>query len=113
MTQRRIICAMTKLRMPRERVEKMLVERIRAGNDISANVEVAETTGGYRDWLHLFATWRNGTSAELKAAYEGNDISREFESQKRRIVRRRDSRSIIGRQWLRREFGGWKAWSSG
>jgi uncharacterized protein (TIGR02391 family) len=71
---------MPKLRMPREQVEKMLVERIRAGKDIAAKVEVAETTGGHRDWLHLFATWRNDTSAELKAAYEGNDISREFET---------------------------------
>jgi uncharacterized protein (TIGR02391 family) len=70
---------MAKLRMPRERVEKVLIERIRAGEDLAAKVEVAERTGGYRDWLYLFATWRSNTITELKAAYEGNEIALEFE----------------------------------
>ena len=74
-----IICAMAKLRVPREQVEKMLAERIRAGKDLAAKTEVTEKTGGYRDWLHLFATWRDHTIAELKAAYEGKDIALEFE----------------------------------
>jgi uncharacterized protein (TIGR02391 family) len=69
---------MAKLRMPRERVEKMLVERIRVGNDLAAKVRIAEETGGYRDWLHLREVWRNDTIAELKAAYEGKDIAFEF-----------------------------------
>jgi uncharacterized protein (TIGR02391 family) len=70
---------MAKLRMPRERVEEMLVDRIRAGKGVEAKVEVAERTGGYRDWLHLFAEWRNDTISELKACYEGNEIAGEFE----------------------------------
>jgi uncharacterized protein (TIGR02391 family) len=70
---------MAKLRMPRERVETMLADRIRAGKDVAAKVEVAETAGGYRDWLHLFADWRNDTITELKAAYKGNEIAQEFE----------------------------------
>jgi uncharacterized protein (TIGR02391 family) len=70
---------MAKLRVPRERVEKVLVERIRAGEDVAAKVELAEGSGGYLDWLHLFATWRNDTITELKAAYEGKDIALEFE----------------------------------
>jgi len=75
---RRIMCAMAKLQMPREQVEKILVERIRAGEDIAAKAALAERTGGYRDWLHLFATWRDDTIAALKAAYEGKDIAQEF-----------------------------------
>jgi PAS domain-containing protein len=62
----------------REQVERVLVERIRAGEDLAAKAEVANRTGGYRDWLHLFATWRDDTIAELKAAYEGKDIAQEF-----------------------------------
>jgi uncharacterized protein (TIGR02391 family) len=71
---------MAKLRMPRERVEKMLVERIRVGKDLAAKVRVAEETGGYRDWIHLLEVWRNDTIAELKAAYEGKEIAFEFQA---------------------------------
>ncbi len=71
---------MAKLRVPRERVEKMLVERIRVGEDLDAKVKVAEKTGGYGDWLHLLEVWRNDTISELKAAYEGKDIAFEFEA---------------------------------
>jgi hypothetical protein len=70
---------MAKLRVSREQAEKVLVERIRAGEVIAAKTEVAKKTGGYRDWLLLFATWRDGTIAELKAAYEGKDIAQEFD----------------------------------
>jgi uncharacterized protein (TIGR02391 family) len=70
---------MAKLRVPREQVEKVLVERIRAGEDVAAKVELAEATGGYRDWLHLFAAWRTGSIAELKAIYEGKETAMEFE----------------------------------
>jgi uncharacterized protein (TIGR02391 family) len=71
---------MAKLRVPRGQVEKMLGERIREGEDLAAKIEVATRTGAYRDWLHLFATWRDDTIAELKAAYEGKDIAQEFGS---------------------------------
>jgi uncharacterized protein (TIGR02391 family) len=70
---------MAKLRMPSGRVETMLANRIRTGKDVGAKAEVAERTGGYRDWLHLFADWRNNTITELNAAYKGNEIAREFE----------------------------------
>ena len=66
--------------MPRERVEKMLLERIRVGQELEANVKVAEKTRGYGDWLHLLEVWRNATITELKAAYEGKDIAFEFEA---------------------------------
>jgi len=71
---------MAKLRMPRERVEKMLVERIRAGKDLEAKIKIAEKTAGHSDWLHLLEVWRNDTITELKAAYDGKDISFEFEA---------------------------------
>jgi uncharacterized protein (TIGR02391 family) len=72
--------AMATLLLPRERVEKMLGERIRAGKDLDAKVGVAEKTGGYRDWLHVLEVWRKDTLAELKTAYKGNDIAFEFEA---------------------------------
>jgi uncharacterized protein (TIGR02391 family) len=71
---------MAKLRMPRDRVEKMLVERIRAGKDLEAKIKVAEKTGGYSDWLHVLEVWRDDTITELAAAYEGKDIAFEFEA---------------------------------
>src|ERR1700680_492722 len=71
---------MAKLRMARERVEKMLAERVRVGEDLDAKVKVAEKTGGYNDWLHLLEVWRKDTITELKAAYEGKDIVFEFEA---------------------------------
>jgi uncharacterized protein (TIGR02391 family) len=69
---------MAKLLVRREQVEKALVERIRAGGDLDKKAEVAKRSGGYRDWLHLFETWRNDTIAALKASYEGKDIADEF-----------------------------------
>jgi hypothetical protein len=74
-----IIRAMAKLRAPRAQVETMLGDRIRTGKEIAAKIQVAETTAGYRDWLHLFAGWRNDTIAELNAAYEESDVALEFE----------------------------------
>ena len=71
---------MAKLRKPRERVEKMLAERVRIGEDLDAKVKVAEKTGGYSHWLHLLEDWRKDTITELKAAYEGKDIAFEFEA---------------------------------
>jgi len=70
---------MAKLRMPLERARKMLADRIGAGEDIAAKVEIAERTGGYRDWLDLFATWRNSAIGDLKAIYEEKDTATEFE----------------------------------
>jgi uncharacterized protein (TIGR02391 family) len=70
---------MAKLKMPREQVQKMLVERIQAGKDIAAKAEVAERSAGYRDWLHLFANWHIETITQLKGAYEGREIALEFE----------------------------------
>jgi hypothetical protein len=77
---RRIIGAVARLRMSRERVEKMLAERVRVGEDLDAKIKVAEKAGGYSDWLHLFEVWRNDTITELKAAYEGKDIAFEFQA---------------------------------
>jgi uncharacterized protein (TIGR02391 family) len=71
---------MAKLQMPREQVKEMLVERIRAGEDVNAKAEVAEKNWRHRDWLDLFAKWRNDTIKVLKNAYEGRDIALEFEA---------------------------------
>jgi uncharacterized protein (TIGR02391 family) len=71
---------MAKLRIPRERVEKMLVEHIRAGEDVEAKIKVAEKTRAYRDWLDALEVWRKDTITELKTAYEGKDIALEFEA---------------------------------
>jgi uncharacterized protein (TIGR02391 family) len=69
---------MARLRMPREVVEQALAARIRAAADLTAKAEIAESTGGYRDWLSLYAKWREETITELDTLYEGADIGREF-----------------------------------
>jgi len=74
------LAAVAKLRMARERVEKMLAERVQVGEELDAKVKIAEKTGGYADWLHLLEVWRNDTITELKTAYEGKDIAFEFEA---------------------------------
>ena len=75
---------MAKLLKPREEVKKAIAARIRAGKDLTAKAEVAESTGGYRDWLFIFAKWREETAAELDTLYEERDIGREFTAMSRR-----------------------------
>jgi pyrimidine deaminase RibD-like protein len=70
----------TTLLMPRAHVETVLADRIRAGEDLVAKAEIAESAGGQRDWLDLFARWRDDTRAELKGLYEGDDVPFEFEA---------------------------------
>jgi hypothetical protein len=53
---------MAKLLKPREEVKEAIVARIRAGKDLTAKAEIAESTGGYEDWLFIFAKWRDGDS---------------------------------------------------
>ena len=69
---------MAKLLRPREEVKKAIAARIRAGKDLTAKAEIAESTGGYEDWLFIFAKWRDETAAELMTLYEARDIGREF-----------------------------------
>jgi len=71
---------MAKLLKPREKVKKAIAARIRAGNDLTAKAKIAESTGGYEDWLFIFAKWREDTAAELTTLYEERDIGREFTS---------------------------------
>jgi hypothetical protein len=61
---------MAMLLKPREEVKKAIAARIRAGNDLTAKAEIAERTAGYRDWLSLFATWREDTIAVLDTLYK-------------------------------------------
>jgi uncharacterized protein (TIGR02391 family) len=69
---------MAKLLKPREEVKKAIAARIRAGKKITAKAEIAERTGGYKDWLFIFAKWREETFNELTALYEERDIGQEF-----------------------------------
>jgi uncharacterized protein (TIGR02391 family) len=69
---------MTKLLRPRGEVKKVIAARIRVGNDLTGKAEIAERTGGYEDWLFIFAKWREETAAELTTLYEERDIGREF-----------------------------------
>jgi uncharacterized protein (TIGR02391 family) len=71
---------MATLQIPREQVKKMLIERIRAGKDVDAKAELAEKNWRHRDWLDLFAKWRDDTITALKNAYEGRIIALEFEA---------------------------------
>src|ERR1700730_14260794 len=69
---------MVKLIKPREDVRKAIAARIQAGKDLTTKADIAERTGGYDDWLFIFAKWREGTAAELNTLYEERDIGREF-----------------------------------
>jgi Protein of unknown function (Hypoth_ymh) len=69
---------MAKLLKPREEVKKAIVARIRAGKDLTAKADIAASTGGYEDWLFIFAKWRDETADELTTLYEETDIGREF-----------------------------------
>ena len=46
---------MAKVLKPRGEVKKAITARIRAGKDLTAKAEIAESTGGYEDWLVIFA----------------------------------------------------------
>jgi uncharacterized protein (TIGR02391 family) len=69
---------MPTLLVSRERAKEILASRIQSGNQLVAQADTAERTGGYRDWLSLFATWRDKTIAELDDIYVEKDIGREF-----------------------------------
>ena len=69
---------MAKLLKPREEVKKAIATRIRVGKELTAKAEIAESTGGYKDWLFIFAKWRNETAADLTTLYEEREIGREF-----------------------------------
>ena len=69
---------MSKLLKPRGEVKKAIAARIRAGKDLAAKAEIAESTGGYEDWLFIFAKWREETAAELTTLYEETDIGWKF-----------------------------------
>jgi hypothetical protein len=53
---------MAKLLKPREEVKEAIVARIQAGKDLTAKAEIAESTGGYEDWLFIFTKWRDETA---------------------------------------------------
>src|ERR1700730_3872155 len=72
---------MTTLRVPREQVRTVLAGRIQAGEELATTqADIAERAGGWRDWLYLFSTWREHTTAELKAVYESEDEPRSFDA---------------------------------
>jgi predicted nucleotide-binding protein len=69
----------TTLRVPREQLRSVLDERIRAGEDLVSKAEIADNASGHGDWLFLFSNWRDHTIAELRAVYDGDDVSIEFD----------------------------------
>jgi uncharacterized protein (TIGR02391 family) len=69
---------MATLLKSREEAKKAIVERIQAGNELKAKAEIAERSGGYEDWLVIFAKWREETAAELTDLYEERETAREF-----------------------------------
>ncbi len=69
---------MVTLLKPPEEVRKTIATRIRAGKNLIAKAEIAESTGGYEDWLFIFAKWRKETIAVLDTLYEEKDIERDF-----------------------------------
>jgi hypothetical protein len=68
------------LLVPREQVRTVLDECIRAGEELETQAEIVENTGGYGDWLHLFARWKERTIVELRAVYDGDEVPDEFDA---------------------------------
>jgi len=104
---------MAKLLKPSEEVKKAIDARIRAGKDLTAKAEIAENTGGYVDWLFIFAKWREETAAELTTLYQETDIGQEFTaitqtgeySSPRFTFPHRKSALELGLFWLDRLIG--------
>jgi predicted nucleotide-binding protein len=72
---------MTTLRVPREQVRTVLVGRIQTGEELATTqADIAEKAGGWRDWLYLFSTWREHTTAELQAVYESEEEPGSFDA---------------------------------
>ena len=71
---------MATLLVPREQVETVLVECIRTGEELVTQAEMVENTSGHSDWIYLYARWKERTIAELRAVYDGDEISLEFEA---------------------------------
>ena len=69
---------MATLSKPREEVRKAIAARVEAGKDLLAKSELADRTGGYEDWLHLLAKWREATGTALAELYVEREIGREF-----------------------------------
>lgn len=69
---------MPRLLVSREHARQVLSACVRRGNELAQQVDLAERTGGYRDWLSAFSTWREETITELDALYVEKDIGREF-----------------------------------
>ena len=69
---------MATLLMPREEVRHAIAVRIRAGNDLVAKADIAESSGRYEDWLNIVSSWRKETAAALTTLYEEQEIAREF-----------------------------------
>jgi hypothetical protein len=67
---------MAKLLKPPEEAKKAIAARILAGKDLTAKADIAERTGGYEDWLVIFAKWREETAAKLTTLYEERRTNR-------------------------------------
>jgi len=69
---------MPTLKTSRQQAAGVLAARIESGSELAGQAELAERTGGYRDWLSLFATWRDKTISELEGLYVERDIGQQF-----------------------------------
>ena len=65
------------LKTSRQQAAGLLAARIESGSQLAGQAELAERTGGYRDWLSLFATWRDKTIAD-EGLYVEREVSRQF-----------------------------------
>lgn len=67
---------MSKPSKPLQEVKRALDARIRAGKHLNTTqAKIATDTMGQRDWLDLFAEWREATADDLTALYEGRDVA--------------------------------------
>lgn len=60
---------MPTLLVSRAEAKRTLLACAARGTELATKAEVADRTGGYRDWLSLFTTGRQQTIAGLEALY--------------------------------------------
>jgi uncharacterized protein (TIGR02391 family) len=69
---------MAKLLKNHEEVKRGIDDLIQGGKQLKIKSKIAESTGGYGDWLFIFANWREEGASELNKLYKGREVGREF-----------------------------------
>jgi hypothetical protein len=68
------------LHVLRDQVRTVLVDCTETGEELLTHADIVEKAGGHRDWLDLFARWKDDTLTKLRSVYVGDEIPFEFDA---------------------------------